>query len=92
MAHTKHERDGDTGKYFFFNEDCLAKMVGGTESWDGIVFNVIQETKHGQPKWNGEVIVWNQKSGSHGRKNNDAKDGDWQQGDTLKLSGCSSPG
>ena len=88
VLHTKHNKDGDTGKYFFFSNKEFSQMVGN-EDWDEKEFEIVQD---GSYSWTGKVIVWNRGSGSHGRKVDGYADGDWGIGDRITLQGCTEPG
>ena len=83
VVHTQHD-SGDTGKYFYFDEEKFSKMVG-YEDWDRDEFEIVQT---GSNSWNGKVIVWKDASASHGRKSAGAADGDWQASDTISLQSC----
>ena len=83
VLHTQHS-SGDTGKYFYFDEELFSKMVG-YEDWDRNEFEIAQA---GSNSWNGKVIVWKVTSASHGRKVAGAADGDWQASDTISLQSC----
>ena len=83
VVHTQHD-SGDTGKYFYFDEEKFSKMVG-YEDWDRDEFEIAQT---GSNSWNGKVIVWKDASASHGRKSAGAADGDWQGSDTISLQSC----
>ena len=92
MNHTHHPLLGDTGKFFFFDENDFNKMVGDT-GWNSKSYEVIQR---GSKNWTGKVRVWDSSSpygasgrtdlGDKGYKN--AKAGDWAQGDTIQLKAC----
>ena len=89
ILHTKHDVNGDTGKYFFFSKEEFSNMVG-YENWNGQEFEIDQQ---GSNSWKGKVIVWlDEKLGPHGQKSQGSKDGDWKKSDIIKLLICSQPG
>ena len=89
ILHTKHDVNGDTGKYFFFSKEEFSNMVG-YENWNGQEFEIDQQ---GSNSWKGKVIVWSdEKLGPHGRKSQGSKDGNWKKSDIIKLLKCSQPG
>ena len=53
-----------------------------------VYLNSIEISQAGSNSWNGNVIVWKDASGSHGRKVTGAADGDWQASDTISLQSC----
>ena len=83
VVHTQHD-SGDTGKYFYFDDENFSKVVG-YEDWNKAKFEIAQE---GSKSWKGEVIVWKVTSGSHGRKSGGEADGDWQASDKISLQSC----
>jgi len=90
ILHTKHWRDGDNGRYFYFDEKDFNNMVNRTypnNDWNGRKFKIIQKGSH---SWSGTVIVWkgNSKSGAHGRRNSKSRPGQWASGDSIKLWSC----
>ena len=80
--HTNHRKHGDTGKYFFFADEQFSAMVG-YEDWSQKTFEVMQ---YGSQSWTGQVKVWKDESGAHGRRDpyDGAADGQWKTGDTIK--------
>ena len=85
--HTKHS-SGDNGRYFFFSNEELTKLVGD-DNWNGQELEIVQ---YGSRSWKGKVIVWRVASGSHGRKVDGVANGDWNEGDTIMLQTCSKEG
>ena len=73
---------------FYFNENEFNKMVGHSD-WGGNTFEVVQQ---GSKSWTGKVVVWNGVNNVHGRRNSNAGNGDWAQGDTIKLKTCAEKG
>ena len=83
---TDHPTAGDTGKYFFFSKEDMDSMLG-EDNWSGKKYVVIQE---GSQHWTGEVVIWKNNNGIHGRRNTGAANGQWASGDTISLSSCKS--
>ena len=88
VLHTRHWKEGENGKYFYFSEDKFSEMVG-SEDWSGKTFDVIQI---GSQDWKGKVRVWKRDSGAHGRRDEGVAVGQWATGDKIKLSGYSHSG
>ena len=96
VIHTKHPKYGDRGKYFFFDENDFAKMVGKKE-WNDENYEVIQR---GSRSWTGTIKVWGSSNqhGGHGRRDTEKKGienaaaGEWAQGDTIQLKACGEAG
>ena len=87
MIHTNHPRDGDNGKYFFFDATDFTKMVGETD-WDDKTYEVI---KRGCNSWTGMIRVWDGSTGKYGlagRRDAGQAAGQWAQGDTILLKAC----
>ena len=87
MQHTNHPTNGDTGKYFFFDEDDFTEMVGD-DGWDGSTFEIIQT---GSQNWAGTVKVWKETTangGAHGRRDSGADSDQWTADDTIILQSC----
>ena len=90
VLNTNHPRDGDNGKYFYFDKSEFTKMIGTTD-WNSKTFEVVQL---GSKFWTGKVKVWDgttgefAPSGSSGRRHSDAVDGNWAAGDTIQLKAC----
>ena len=55
----------------------------GYEDWSQKTFEVMQ---YGSQSWTGQVKVWKDESGAHGRRDpyDGAADGQWKTGDTIK--------
>ena len=81
---TKRPSKGDPGKYFYFSEAAFTKLVGH-DQWSGKVFKITQQ---GSQSWSGDVKVWSNDNGVHGRRNRGDKPGQWTVGDTIKLQSC----
>ena len=84
MQHIKHSIDGESGKYFFFDEKAFTEMVGN-DKWDGIALKIKQT---GSKDWTGKVMVWKIPNGSHGRRDKDSKPGQWAADDKITLGSC----
>ena len=87
VLHTKHS-SGDNGRYFFFSNDEMSKLVGD-DNWNAQKLEIVQ---YGSHSWRGKVIVWRVTSGSHGRKLDGDANGDWKKDDTIMLQTCSKEG
>ena len=86
VEHINHWRDGESGKYFYFSESDLNKKIGsGWGGTGGTKFEVIQE---GSNSWMGQVMIWNNYNGAHGRRVKGAREGQWKVGDTIKFKNC----
>lgn len=86
MLHTVHWRDGDTGEYFYFNENEVDAMVGRTD-WNAKEFDVYQR---GSGNWSGSVILWksDSQSAAHGRRKEGHAANQWAKGDIIDLQVC----
>ena len=88
VMHTIHWSNGDTGQYFYINEQEVEDMVGYAD-WSGKEFDVIQT---GSRNWSGSVIIW--KSGSHsaahGRRIEESATKQWAAGDIIRMQICES--
>ena len=87
MQHTIHSIDGDTGAYFYFDEDDFTEMVGNAD-WDGNTFDIKQT---GSKDWTGTVKVWaatSNNGGAHGRRNRGKASGQWAADDRITLGSC----
>ena len=87
MENTNHVRDGNTGKFFFFDEVDFTEMLG-TDNWDGSTFGIKQT---GSQDWTGTVKVWKETTangGAHGRRDSGADSDQWTADDTIILQSC----
>ena len=95
VLHTKHWKDGENGKYFYFDEKEFTKMVGyeNWQNWHKETFEVIQ---YGSIYWHGLVRVWKTNpagdTGAHGRREIGSDPGQWNPNDTIRLKSCEAPG
>ena len=55
----------------------------------GHTINVFQD---GSQTWSGEVVIWNNLNGIHGRRVSGAAPGQWATGDSITLESCFNPG
>jgi len=82
---TNHKVSGDTGAYFYFQDARWANMIGQATT-NGGKYNVYQY-RSGKQIWSGEVIIWDNANGVHGRKNaGNGQAGDWSANDIIKSS------
>ena len=92
VLNTTHWKDGDNGKYFYFDEEEFNKMVGYKrgQNWHKETFEVFQYG-FGQ-YWRGRVLVWKTNpagdSGAHGRRASGSGPGQWKPNDTIQLTSC----
>ena len=87
VQHTNHWRGGNTGAYFYFDEDAFTEMIGNAD-WPGHTF-VIKQT--GSQDWTGNVKVWaatTSNGGAHGRRGSGKASGQWAADDRITLGGC----
>ena len=89
---TKHWKDGENGKYFYFDEGGFKKMVGyeDWQNWHKETFEVFQYGNN--TYWRGRVLVWKTNpagdSGAHGRREIGSGPGQWKPNDTFGLTSC----
>ena len=83
VLHTNHWTEGNTGRYFYFNETKFDEIVGRT-NWSAESFEVVQS---GSQEWNGTVVVWkgDSHSAAHGRRTDGSAANQWQTGDIIVL-------
>ena len=79
VLHTKHTKHGDTGKYFYFDQNKFDAMIGSSD-WSRKIFNIIQK---GSIDWSGPVKVW--RNPAHGRRWPGESNNQWVTGDTLEI-------
>ena len=87
MQHTNHWDDGDTGAYFYFEEDAFTEVVGNAD-WDGKIFDIMQT---GSQDWTGPVKVWKGTSsngGAHGRRSIGEVPDQWEAEDIIVMGSC----
>jgi len=85
VLNTNHKVSGDTGAYFYFQDARWANMIGQATT-NGGKYNVYQY-RSGKQIWSGEVIIWDNANGVHGRKNaGNGQAGDWSANDIIKSS------
>ena len=89
---TTHWKDGDNGKYFYFDEREFNIMVGYKEgqNWHKEKFEVFQYGNN--TYWHGRVLVWKTNpagdSGAHGRRESGSGPGQWKVNDEIGLTSC----
>ena len=83
VLHTQHDKKGDIGRYFYFDETKMDAMVGNRD-WSGKTFKIFQK---GSRLWSGTVIAWRRDSNdaAHGRRNQYSGNNQWVTGDTLEI-------
>ena len=88
VVHIDHPEYGENGKYFFFDGAEWSAMVGATSSsnWTSSILHVYQ-FRDGKFMWQGEVKVWDNDNGIHGRRepSSKAKSNQWQTGDIITV-------
>ena len=95
ILHTKHSTFGDKGQYFYVSKEELSKMIG-IDKFNAIpsTGNVITVIQKGSQSWEGRVRIWSRdsdgNSNPHGRREEGVADGQWKNGDTIALKGCTS--
>lgn len=92
VSKTTHRRDGDTGGYFYFDEDVFTEMVG-YDDWDGSTFEITQTGYRNSQSldWTGTVEVWKGTTGNggaHGRRHGGKAPGQWKVGDMIVPESC----
>ena len=88
VVHIDDPEYGENGKYFFFDGAEWSAMVGATSSsnWTSSILHVYQ-FRDGKFMWQGEVKVWDNDNGIHGRRepSSKAKSNQWQTGDIITV-------
>ena len=80
VIHTKHHGGkGDTGQYFYFDQNKFDAMVGSND-WYSNTLNVIQK---GSINWSGSVLFW--RNPAHGRRHQGYSSNQWVTGDTVEV-------
>lgn len=69
-----------TGKYFFFDRDAWKEMTGQSS-----VSGRHEVVQTGSKDWTGEVIVWDNYWGVHGRRYSGSASGQWATDDVISL-------
>ena len=72
------------GKDFSFSEVEMDEMLG-SKDWDQKVIKVVQK---GNQSWVGEVKIYNDDFGPHGKRATGADYWQWAAGDSISLSTC----
>ena len=83
VLHTNHHDKGDTGEYFFFDENDFDAFVGVSD-WNRKTFKITQKGLH---TWTGNIFVWKATSdhAAHGRRASGRTTKQWATGDTLEF-------
>merc|ERR1719273_968148 len=88
VSSIKHKGGRADGIYFNFNKEAWKKIIGPVGG-----NHFIKQYRGTKLIWSGQVRVWDNRNGVHGRRNlyNSAKKGQWKKGDIIVSATCTVP-